>query len=167
VQALEMPYKEDDISMYVLLPEQRDGLKKILKSSQVEQQVKAVIKDLEKEIPEEKMNVWMPKFKVETSYSLQSALSSIGINKIFSGQADLSGINGRKDLQVTQIKHKAVVRVDEEGTEAAAVTSIEVGTTSLGDNARATDFRADHPFLFLIKDKATGTVLFIGKVEEL
>jgi len=169
VQVLEMPYEDDSISMYILLPRARDGLKKLLSSDDLKANLKSTINSISDMGDRPEMNLYIPKFKLETKYSLKEPLSRMGITDIFSSsKADLSGINGRKDLYVNQVKHEAVVRVDEEGTEAAAATFADFYPMSASyPYVPPIDFKADHPFLFLIKDKASGIVLFMGKVDEL
>lgn len=161
VKIVELPYVNETYSMVIVLPEERDGLKKLLAASDLKAQMLQMLASTDYYSP--LVNLKIPKFKLETEYDLVPTLKGLGVNEIFGG-GDLSGI--RPNLRVSQIKHKAVVKVDEEGTEAAAVTYGQFGTLSLLVE-REWDFVADHPFLFFIKDKKSGLILFTGKVEEL
>jgi serpin B len=110
--------------------------------------------------------VWVgiPKCKFGTaSISLKNMLSALGMAAAFSDTADFSGIDGARDLLIQDAIHKAFVSVDERGTEAAAATAVIVRTSSL-EFPPPVPFTADRPFIFLIKDNATGTVVFIGKI---
>lgn len=113
---------------------------------------------------ERKVIVSVPKFKVTDEFSLASVLKSMGMTDAFTPDAaDFSGINGKRDLFISAVIHKAFVNVDEEGTEAAAATAIVMGVTSAGPEQTPV-FRADHPFLFIIRDNQSGSILFIGRV---
>ena len=157
LQILQMSYKGDDLSMLVLLPKDNDLLS-LEKKLSVEN-----LNDWKSNLAKKQVNVYLPKFKLETTYSLVENLTNMGMSSVFvSGQADLSGINKDADLYVTGVFHKAFVAVDEKGTEAAAATGIVVSITSVGPQPEI--FRADHPFIFLIQDERTGLILFMGKV---
>jgi serine protease inhibitor len=103
----------------------------------------------------------MPKFKMEYEKKLNRPLSDLGMSVAFTDFADFSGINGTGGLRIDEVRHKSFVEVNEEGTEAAAVTSVVIVETSV---PLIPDFRADKPFLFVIRDKKTNSVLFIGKM---
>lgn len=105
------------------------------------------------------MDIAIPKFKFEYETSLKDALTTMGMGIAFSDFADFSGISGDYQLLITEVKHKTFIDVNEEGTEAAAATSIGIGVTSMPPS-----FIADRPFLFVIREKDTNTILFIGKV---
>jgi serpin B len=108
----------------------------------------------------------LPKFKSTSEFSLADTLKSLGMTDAFIyGQADFSGMDGRKDLFIGAVVHKAFVEVNEEGTEAAAATAVLMGFGGAPTNPRPIPvFRADHPFLFLIRDNRSGGVLFLGRV---
>lgn len=154
MQILELPYK-DDLAMIVLLPDATDGLS-----------------DLESKLTKESLQVWMesmqetridialPRFSITSELELNQTLARLGMPSAFDPDlADFSGINGQRDLFIHAVIHKAFVEVNEEGTEAAAATGVTVGVTSMGPM-----FVADHPFLFVIRDKVTGSILFLGRV---
>jgi serpin B len=156
-QVLEMPYVENELSMFIFLPKKFDGLsefEKTLTSENVSQWLTKLRKT--------KVIVSVPRFKVTSEFGLSEVLKSMGIKDAFSQQADFSAMSGMKDLFISAVLHKAYVDVTEEGTEAAAATGIVVGVTSVQPPPPA--FRADHPFAFLIRDNRTGSILFIGRV---
>ena len=108
------------------------------------------------------MLIGLPKFKLETTVPLKKDLIKLGLKKMFSrGKADFSGITGDKMLYVAYAVQKAFIEVDEEGTEAAAATTVVVQARSA---PRTTPFIADHPFIFYLRDKETGILLFQGRV---
>ena len=157
LQILKMFYKGEDLAMLVLLPKDNDlgSLEGKLSVENLNEWTDALTK--------KQVNVYLPKFKQETTYSLVKDLTNMGMPSAFEpGKADFSGINKDTDLYVSGVFHKAFVAVDERGTEAAAATGIVVGTTSVGPQPEI--FRADHPFIFLIQDERTGLILFMGKV---
>lgn len=161
---LEIPYTGDDISLYIVLPNQREGLQTLNRGLHSWAQLENSIASLR----EKEVEVSIPKFKIETSYSLGPKLSEMGMKSVFTRSADLSGIDGRKDLDVSEVLHKAYVEVNEEGTEAAAVTAIVVRTNAavLPPEPKPV-FRADHPFMFFIRNNRNGMVLFAGHVNQL
>lgn len=161
-QILEMDY-ELGRSMVIVLPQERNGLKCILSSDSFTHDLRNLCLNLETH--KTRVNVFVPKFQFETEYKMNHPLIQMGFTDIFSANdADLSGINGSGGLFVSEVKHKAMVKVDESGTEAAAATSVTIMKRCI---VMSKEFVADHPFLFLIKDKESGIVLFIGKVESL
>ncbi|XP_035212613.1 serpin B3-like isoform X1 [Stegodyphus dumicola] len=161
LQALELPYKGENISMLVLLPENRDGLKALEESLTAEK-----LATIRQQLYPTKVIVSLPKFKVQYSQELSGHIQSLGVNKIFRPAADFSGMTDSKNVYVSQILHKAVVEVNEKGSEAAAVTGI------IGNRIRpimdfTPSFTADHPFLFAIVDKRSDMILFLGRVNVL
>lgn len=107
--------------------------------------------------------VEIPKFNLSAKYDLTETLQSMGMPTAFTGGANFEGIDGRRDLFIQFVKHKAFVEVNEKGTEAAAATVVGVGKTGIGQKPT---FIADHPFLFIIQDDETGNILFMGRVNE-
>jgi serpin B len=107
------------------------------------------------------LEMYLPRFKMSFEYQLAGPLSNLGMGIAFSDAADFTGINATVPLLITEVKHKTYVEVNEEGTEAAAVTSVGVGVTSMGPV-----MRVDHPFLFAIREQASGALLFIGKIAD-
>ena len=157
-QGLELPYVDDDLSMIIMLPKEIDGLDEFEKTLTVENLSKWLRKLYKREVV-----VSVPKFKMTSQFGLASVLKSMGMTDAFSSNANFSGINGKRDLFISAVIHKAYVDVNEEGTEAAAATAVTIKLTSIGP-ARIPIFRADHPFLFLIRDNHSGSILFIGRV---
>ncbi|MCK4293245.1 MAG: serpin family protein [Planctomycetes bacterium] len=157
-QALELPYVDNELSMVILLPKETDGLSELEKTFTAKN-----LSEWLKKLQKRKVIVSVPKFKMTSQFSLAAVLKSMGMTDAFvPDAADFSGINGRKDLFISAVIHKAFVEVNEEGTEAAAATGVVIGVTSMP--ARPPVFRADHPFLFLIRDNRTDSILFVGRV---
>ncbi|CAB1444171.1 unnamed protein product [Pleuronectes platessa] len=163
LQILELPFVEEELSMFILLPEQStDGSDPLLK--------------LEMELTLEMLNEWtdrknmdvqsdihvhLPKFKLEEDYDLKEPLSELGMTDVFCpSKADLSGMNGEAGLFLSTVIHKAFMEVNEEGTEAdGATAAIRFGRCMLG----VKPFTADHPFLFFIRHNQTGAIFFLGR----
>jgi serpin B len=157
-QGLELPYVNDELSMIILLPKKFDGLEELEKTLTCENLSKWT-----GELRNQEVRVSIPKFKMTSQFGLASVLKSMGMTDAFSPNADFSGMNGRRDLFISAVIHKAYVEVNEEGTEAAAATAVTMKLTSIGPT-RIPVFRADHPFLLLIRDNHSGSILFIGRV---
>jgi len=158
LQVLEMPYKGDELSMLILLPKKMDGIKALelgLTGESFSKWVGALRR--------RQVIVSVPKFKMTSRFSLAQVLQSMGMTDAFSDKADFSGMTGNRDLFISAVIHQAYVDVNEEGTEAAAATGVTMRLTSVGPDMTPV-FRADHPFLFLIRDKTAGSILFLGRV---
>jgi len=109
-----------------------------------------------------RVTLYLPRFKLDERLSLAEMLSAMGMSDLFSdGAADLSGIDGRKNLHVSTILHRAVVEVNEKGTEAAGATAVVQTPRSM--LYRRIEFHADHPFIFFVQDKVTKSILFLGR----
>jgi serpin B len=161
-QAASIPYRGKHLSMIILLPCEVDGLAKLEKQLTGEN-VQQWLSELDK-APVQKIELYMPKYKLETGYDLVPPCKALGMKDAFdtSGKADFSGMGWPKGkLWISQIKHKAFVEVNEEGTEAAAATAVGMQATAVRFYPV---FRADHPFLFLIRDNQTGSILFMGRM---
>ena len=155
LQVLEMPYKDDEISMLILLP--KENLESIEFTTEN-------LNKWKNQMKQEKLNsIYLPKFEFDTKYSLNENLKTLGMPTAFSGSADFSGMTGGKDLFISEVIHQAYVKVDEKGTEAAAATAVVMELTAMPQEKR---FRADHPFIFIIQEKQTGNILFLGKVTD-
>ncbi len=161
-QAIVLPYKGQTLSMVVLLPRQVQGLGD-LEARMSAQGLNQWLSALDGQRPQ-KVQLYLPRFKLETAYDLALPLKTMGMRDAFDMmRADFRGMGWPKGrLYISQAKHKAVVEVNEEGTEAAAATAVEMATKSMP--APPEVFRADHPFLFLIRHDATGTLLFLGRM---
>jgi serpin B len=110
------------------------------------------------------VEVWLPRFKISATFSLAETLKRLGMHAAFAWPgADFSGVDGSKDLVISEVLHQAVVEVEEKGTEAAAATAVVMRIGALGA-PRSVLFRADRPFLFLIRDAESGELLFVGRL---
>ena len=158
-QAIELLYDGDQIGMDIILP--KSGTFGDFEKNMTAEQVNNILKGM----TQQGVELTMPKFNIESEFSLKTQLTQIGMPEAFTSDADLSGMTGLKDLYIQDVVHKSFVNVDEEGTEAAAATGVVVGVTSiLVPQATMT---VDHPFVFLIRDIPTGEILFIGRVAEI
>ena len=157
-QILRLPYKSDRLSMMIILPNDRDGISTLEKNISIN-----LIKKWNQDVYPKNLQISIPKFTLSTNYDLKKLLIEMGITDVFDEKlANLSGmsyVEPERNLFVTKASHDAYVDVYEEGTEAAAVTSLVLGLQS-----KPPSFVANHPFLFLIQDNASGTILFLGKI---
>jgi len=154
-QILELPYDGKDLSMLIILPKEN-------KLEKIENELSAKkLSEWKSMLKKQKVNIYLPKFKLKTKYFLADTLKKMGMSTAFDSDADFSGINGKGGIWIDEVIHQAFVEVNEEGTEAAAATGVMMveGISSLSPV-----FRADHPFIFLIQERKTGNILFIGKV---
>ncbi|XP_007192129.2 serpin B3-like [Balaenoptera acutorostrata] len=159
VKILEIPYKGQELSMMVLLPNELDGLQKLEDQLTAE---KLIEWTSPQNMRERQVDLHLPRFKVEESYDLKATLGALGMVDAFSDQdTDFSGMTGRQDVVVSKVLHKSFVEVNEEGTEAAAATGIEIRTKT---RLIPDSFHCDHPFLFFIKHNKTNNILFYGRV---
>ena len=155
LQILELPYKGEKISMLILLPiEDLNTIESVLTTEK--------LNEYKSQMKETKLDsISLPKFEFDTKYFMKDTLISLGMPTAFSDDADFSGMTGKKDLYISNVIHQAYVAVDEKGTEAAAATAVIMRELS----AMPTNvFRADHPFIFIIQEKETGNILFLGRV---
>ncbi|HEY2840894.1 MAG TPA: serpin family protein [Pirellulales bacterium] len=162
VQLLELPYAGGQMAMVALLPEKPDGLAKLEANLTTESLQKMLAAARKRDV-----HVWLPKFKMASEFSLGDALQALGMTLAFDAtKADFSGMSDAGGLSISSVVHKAVVDVNEKGTEAAAATGVVVGVTSARVPDEPVRFRADHPFIFLIRDQATGSIVFLGRVSD-
>lgn len=160
-QAVDLAYGEGDFSMMIFLPKYGKTLDNLIDSFD-----KLNFSLWLNNFHKDSVDLFLPKFKVEYDQKLKDILSAMGMDIAFTpGQADFSRISESVDLFISQVLHKTFVRVDEEGTEAAAVTAVIIELTSIQPETVKT-MRVDHPFLFLIYEKQTDTILFMGKIVE-
>jgi serpin B len=158
-QAVDLPYGDADFSMTILLPHPQTP-------------IDALVADLQhenwqlwtKSFAKQTGNLSLPKFTLEYDLTLNEVLKVLGMEVAFSPeQADFTKMRRIRDLYISKVKHKTFVEVNEEGTEAAAVTSVEIGVTSIGGGFT---MRVDRPFVFAIRENHSGTILFVGKILE-
>lgn len=159
LQILELPYKGNDLSMIVFLPRTVEGFESFEKS--------LTLKNLNNWLPKlrkQKVRVFLPRFKTTSEFNLNKMLIALGMPDAFDlPLADFSGMTGEKNLFIAHVLHKAFVEVNEEGTEAAAATAVIMGLKA-APAAPPPLFRADHPFIFFIKDNNSGSILFLGRL---
>lgn len=161
LQVLEMSYKDRELEMIVLLPSKQTRLEdfeRTMTSDKLDQWVA-------KALPQ-KVTVFLPRFNMTSEFLLRTALSKLGMTDAFSlTNADFSGMTGKKDLFISEVIHKAFVETNEEGTEAAAATGVAMPTGAAPRPEHLVPiFRADHPFVFLIRHKPSNCILFMGRV---
>lgn len=154
VQLLELPYVGGDLSMVILLPIEPDGLPRLEQSLTADNLARWLGTLAEREV-----RVFLPRFKMTCEFELAKTLRTMGMTDAFCARADFSGITGDRNLFISAVVHKAFVGVDEQGTEAAAATGVAMMRTSM-----APVFRADHPFVFVIRHRSTGSILFVGRL---
>lgn len=159
IQVLQLPYAGEEISMVILLPRAKDGL--------ADMETQFTLEDLTRWIDQSSLReveVLLPKFTLTSQFSLADTLKAMGMSVAFSENADFSGMEASKSLSISDVIHKAFVEVNEEGTEAAAATAVIIGVTSVAEPQPIPVFRADHPFMFLIRDNQNGSLLFCGRI---
>jgi serine protease inhibitor len=157
MQVLQMPYKGDELSMLILLPK-----KAVLEKIESELNAKNLQSYLSL-LHKQEIEVSLPKFKMTCgTVELKGILAQMGMKEAFSDAADFSGMSGKKDLLISNVMHKAFVEVNEEGTEAAAATAVGMRLTAV--LAEPLIFRADRPFIFMIRDNRSQSILFMGRV---
>ena len=168
-QAVELPYKGDNIAMTFLLPD--GGKFREFEESLSGDSGEAILAGLDNEV----VRLTIPKFEMHLAFSLSDTLSAIGIPDAFNDEAaDLSGMDGQfcqqsgdVCLHISNVLHKAFISVDEEGTEVAASTAVSVGlTTEVEVKPEAIELAVDRPSMFIMHHQATGATLFVGRVLE-
>jgi serpin B len=162
-QYIELPYEGENVSMIVILPRKESSVNEVFEGLNTEQLLATHSKAYLK-----KVTLFLPKFKFETSYDLIPSLENLGIKSAFRG-GNFSGITKDKEpLEISKVFQKAAIEVNEKGAEAAAVTVVMMRTTSAmhQEEPPRIFFRADRPFIFAIKENATGTILFTGVMEK-
>lgn len=156
-QAVQLPYDGQELSMILIMP--NEGAFDAFESSLDA----AKIAEISGSLSEHSVDLALPKFKFDGSFSLASALSKLGMGAAFSSDADFSGISTKSQLAIQDVIHKSFVSVNEAGTEAAAATAVILGDTAAPEIASMT---LDHPFIFVIRDDATKAILFVGRVAD-
>jgi serpin B len=158
LKVLELPYGKGDLAMLVLLPDEIEGLSTLeakLTADNLSRWQAGLLK--------QEVRVTLPRFRLTSQFQLAAALKAMGMTRAFTpGEADLSGMSSEEGLSLSAVIHKAFVDVNEEGTEAAAATGVEVKSVAAIEGPAV--FRADHPFVFLIRDNRTGGILFLGRL---
>jgi serine protease inhibitor len=171
LQILELPYKGEKVSMLILLPKQGEGynfetgevtysdytIEDLELSSENLNEYKAQMKETKLD------SISLPKFEFDTKYFMEETLKEMGMSTAFSNVADFSGMDGTNKLYIGSVIHQAFIKVDEKGTEAAAATAVVMLERAV---MQSNFFRANHPFIFIIQEKETGNILFIGRVTD-
>ncbi|HVC09761.1 MAG TPA: serpin family protein [Elusimicrobiota bacterium] len=165
LQILALPYS-GGLSMIVILPRAQNGLAALEKNLSAEN-----VLGLIGVMSRRRIEVLLPKFKFASGFGLVPVLKAMGMAEAFappaSGKgADFSGMDGRRDLWISDVIHKAYIDVNEQGTEAAAATAATMRATAIFSPGPPAVFRADHPFIFLIRDNVSGSILFLGKIAD-
>jgi serpin B len=158
-QMLELPFAGKELSMLVLLPKKADGLAGLEKSLTPER-----VGRWQGKLRETEVKVYLPKFKVTGAFALSKELKAMGMKLPFSSRADFSGMTDRRELFISEVVHQTFVGVDEQGAEAAGGTAVFMPKSD--DGPKSVTFRADHPFVFVVRDNRSGSVLFVGRVAD-
>ena len=157
-QAVSLPYgKDGKFSFYIFLPKQNSNLKAFYQNLNVENWEKWMT-----QFNKQKGFIRLPRFKTDYEVTLNDALKTLGMEEAFSNKANFSGMG--KNFAISQVKHKTFVEVNEEGTEAAATTSVGIVATSLRDEPEPFRMIVDRPFFCAIRDNQTGSLLFMGSI---
>ncbi|XP_005434917.2 ovalbumin-related protein X-like [Falco cherrug] len=157
VKILELPYAGGELSMLVLLPDDISGLEQLENKISFDKLIEWTSPNV---MEKKRVKVYLPRMKIEEKYNLTSVLTALGMTDLFSPSANLSGISSAESLKVSEAVHEAYMEVSEEGTEMAGSEGV------MGDieqSSESEEFRADHPFLFLIKHNPTNSILFFGR----
>ncbi|XP_035746468.1 ovalbumin-related protein X [Egretta garzetta] len=157
IKVLELPYASGELSMLVLLPDDISGLEQLENKISFEKLTEWTSPNV---MEKRRVEVYLPRMKIEEKYNLTSVLMALGMSDLFSPSANLSGISSAESLKLSEAIHEAYMEVNEEGTEIAG--SAEV-MGDIKDSSESEEFRADHPFLFLIKHNPTNSILFFGR----
>jgi serpin B len=184
-QMIKLPYQDApadqntpmrSLSMVILLPKPDNAIDAVRKGDgipagqrmlRLENSISAdYLAKLTNQLAEREVRLTLPKWQSSQAFSLNSTLTQMGMRLAFTRQADFSGINGKTDLFVSDVIHKAFITVDESGTEAAAATGVVMRATAVRAAPPPVDFTADHPFLYLIVNDQTGAILFAGRLTD-
>ena len=165
VELLELPYSGNDLSLIILLPVSMQGQHRVKPGN---------LSDLEQKLTADNLRAWLakldqknlnitsvglPRFTTTQNFNLTKELKSLGMPSAFNVTANFFGMDGTTNLYISDVQHKAFVEVNEAGTEAAAATLIEMRELSISDH-----FIVDHPFIFLIRENGSGSILFLGRI---
>ncbi|XP_008920701.2 ovalbumin-related protein Y [Manacus vitellinus] len=157
MKILELPYASGELSLLVLLPDDISGLEQLENKISYERLMKWTSPSV---MEQKRVKVYLPRMKVEKKYNLTSVLTALGMTDLFSPSANLSGISSAESLKISEAIHEAYMEVTEEGTE---VTGSAVVKGDIQESSESEEFRADHPFLFLIKHNPSDLILFFGR----
>jgi len=164
-KAIELPYVDNKLSLFLILPDHTVTDIHAVERSLTVDHLDNITESFN--MRKRKVDIWIPRFKLDEKMGLEDVLAKMGIVDLFQeGKADLSGMNSSKGLHISKVLHRAFVEVNEEGSEAAAATALVVVCYSsmISKPEEPCEFRADHPFLFFIRDNATKSILFLGRL---
>jgi serpin B len=166
VSVIELPYanasgKGPQLVMVIALPKDATHLDQIEENLSLSQW-----KNWIEQMRIKQVELSMPKFKIQTRMDLNDTMKALGMKLAFTPNANFSGITGNSDLYINKAVHQTFINVDEKGTEAAAATAISMNLTSAPDPEPPYVFKADHPFIYVIMDRSTGTILFMGRLSK-
>lgn len=159
-QIVELPYAGETTSMVIILPKSAGGLDKVEAQLEAEWFAQAT-----KKLRARQVHLAIPRFTDGYACRLEKTLADLGMKTPFTARADFSGMDGTRELFLSAVVHETFIEVNEEGTEAAGATGAAVATTSMPAEPPV-EFRADHPFIYLIRHRPTGTILFLGRLTE-
>ena len=155
-QIIELPYRGNRLAMYILLPKKVDGLASLEGRLTFSSVTSALAR-----LRTRRISVAIPRFEMTVGKELPEVLKTMGMNLAFTPAADFTGMSRNRALYIAEVIHKAFIGVDEEGTDAAAATVVVTYGSTPSSQKK---FVADHPFVFLIRDKITGMILFFGRL---
>jgi len=162
LQMLVLPYQFDQLSLVALLPKRPDGLTGMERDVSADQLAQWLGKAKQYEV-----DTFLPRFKMTAEFNLKEVLAAMGMRLAFSENADFGGMTTQERLMISEVIHKAFIALNEQGTEAAAATAVAIKATAAyaPQKLQRVTFRADHPFVFLIRENRTGSILFMGRLE--
>jgi serpin B len=157
-RAIELPYRASKMAMLIVLPD-------LESHEEIEEQLSYdLLHTIVEQLHPQTVRLGLPRFTFDSQFSLSHALAELGMTTAFSpATADFSGMTGHRDLFISDVLHKAVVEVDETGTEAAAASAVVMRLSSAIVD-EPVELLIDRPFIFVIRDNGTGTILFVGRV---
>jgi len=159
IQIVELPYAGEEVSLLLAISKAKDGIGFLERHLAWD-----VLASWRREVAMQEVELFLPRFSVTSQFGLTGTLEQMGMSDAFSDRADFSGIEESKTLRISDVVHKAFIDVNEEGTEAAGATGVVIGVTSVQEPRPVPIVRVDHPFFFLIQEKATGSILFMGRI---
>lgn len=161
LQILEMDYLGNDLSMLIILPKEND-ITQIENTFRTEK-----LEDWKNDMQTEKVRVTLPKFKFETKYFMDEGLKEMGMPTAFKyPDADFTAMSPTDELFISQVIHQTFIEVAEYGTEAAATTAVIMDAGAAPEQEQPKIFRVDHPFIFIIQQKDSGNILFMGRMSD-
>lgn len=159
VQMVDLPYGDGMFSMTMLLPAEDIPINEFIEKDFSFEKFTGWLGRLE----DDTVGVFIPKLEIEYKVTLNNMLKSLGVETPFTQEADFTGINKSGELFISSVLHKTFLKMDEEGTEAAGVTVVEFGVTSIGESSFPT-IRFDRPYIFVLRERSSGAILFMGKI---